>query len=290
MRKFIVLLCLTVVFCACRHKEEKSSDIFFKGKDSYQREVVLNSEPLRVVSFSQAVTEGIYLLHAEDKLVGISTFCDYPPETKNIAKVGDLLNINVESVLAQHPDLIIVGSIVSKATVEKFEKAHVPVFCLKEEKRLSDLPELIRTLGKLVNRVPAADSLARSFEQQISAYRQAIPVNEKSVYYVVGYGASGDFTAAGNTFIHDIITLAGGRNIGKDLDTWSVSREFLFQQNPEYIFIREEDKETFCKTEPYSRLDAVKTGHVTAIPSGWIDNLCPRNFQAIELINKTINN
>ena len=282
MKKTLLFLCISILFFSCNSKKKESDTVFFKGKDSYQREVVLQHEPLRVVSFSQAVTEAIFLLHAEEKLVGISKFCDYPPETQNIPKVGDLININVENVLKQRPDLIIIGSIVSDKTVQQFEKAGIPVYCLKEERHIDDLPALIRTTGVLLNRQAAADSLARIYQQRIADYKAQADQSEKSVYYVVGFGATGDFTAAGNTFINDIITLVGGRNIGESLTTWSVTREYLFQQDPDYIFIREEDFDTFCHTAPYDRLSAVKNGHAYPIRSSSIDNLCPRNFEVID--------
>lgn len=288
MKKTLLLLCISLLLFACNHQTQEPEDIFFKGKDSYQREVVLQHEPLRVVSFSQAVTEAIFLLHAEDKLVGISQFCDYPPETEKIPKVGDLININVENVLKQHPDLIIIGSIVSDKTVKQFEKAGIPVYCLKEESRIDDLPKLIRTTGTLLNRAAAADSLARIYEKKIADYRAQSSQLQKSVYYVVGFGATGDYTAAGNTFINDIITLAGGRNIGESLTTWSVSREYLFQQDPDYIFIREEDFNTFCQTAPYDQLSAVLNGHAYPIRSSSIDNLCPRNFDIIDEMAKKL--
>lgn len=288
MKRAFLLFTLVALFFGCQHAPKQGDEVFFKGKDSYERDVLIKNEPQRIVSFSQAVTEAIYLLHAEKKLVGISTFCTYPPETEKITKVGDLLNINVESVLAQRPDLIIVGSVVSPKTVDNFEKAGVPVYCLKEEDRLADMPRLIRSTGRLLNRDAAADSLAKVYEGKIRQYQSRAAIGDKSVYYVVGFGASGDFTASGNTFIHDIITLAGGRNIGEPLTTWSVSREFLFQQDPEYIFIRKEDLESFCNTAPYNLLTAVKEGRIYPIESGWIDNLCPRNFLAIDYIAEKI--
>ena len=282
MKKTLLFLCISILLFSCSQKKQESDTVFFKGKDSYQREVVLQNEPLRVVSFSQAVTEAIFLLHAEEKLVGISQFCDYPSETQNIPKVGDLININVENVLKQRPDLVIVGSIVSDKTVKQFEKANIPVYCLKEEQRIDDLPRLIQTVGKLLNCTEAADGLAKNYHQKINQYKLNAPKSQKSVYYVVGFGATGDYTVPGNTFIHDIITLAGGRNIGAELTTWSVSREYLFQQDPDCIFIREEDYDAFCHTAPYNQLRAVKEGHAYPLPSSSIDNLCPRNFEVID--------
>jgi iron complex transport system substrate-binding protein len=109
-----------------------------------------------------------------------------------------------------------------------------------------------------------------------------------TVYYVVNFGAGGDFTAPGNSHINEIITLAGGRNIGDTLSTWNVSREYLFTQNPDLIFVRTEDFPFFIKTYPYTLLKAVKENRVYPIESGWMDVISPRNFLAIEEIGGKI--
>ena len=103
----------------------------------------------------------------------------------------------------------------------------------------------------------------------------------KSVYYVVGFGPSGNFTAGGNSFISDIISMAGGRNVAANITGWSYSLEALMQADPDYIMIRREDSATFCKTEPYNRLSAIKNGNIIAIESGTIDLQVPRNIDAI---------
>jgi ABC-type Fe3+-hydroxamate transport system substrate-binding protein len=100
----------------------------------------------------------------------------------------------------------------------------------------------------------------------------------------VSFGAAGDFTAPANTHISEIIRLAGGKNIGDALSTWNISREYLFAQNPDFIFVRSEDLPHFVKTYPYTLLRAVKENRLFPIESGWMDVVSPRNFLAIEEI------
>jgi len=109
-----------------------------------------------------------------------------------------------------------------------------------------------------------------------------------SIYYVVSFGIAGDFTAPGNTHISEIIRLAGGRNIGDSLSTWNISREYLFAQNPDFIFVRTEELAHFVKTYPYTLLKAVKEHRVFPIESGWVDVVSPRNFLAVEEIKGRI--
>ena len=290
MFKRIFFLLFIAFFClGCQQYSQPKEEYFFKEEDSYQRLVVIPQEPQRIVSFSGSITEIIFLLHQEKKLVAVSDFCTYPPATKDIPKVGKLLNINVESVLKLQPDLVLISSVVGKQDVEKMERAGLTVFAIKGEERLDDIFTSISTIGKILNCSASADSLCQDLRQQLPS-RENIEKDQKapSVYYVVGFGKGGDYTAPGNSYIQDIICLAGGRNIGEPLHTWSVSREYLFQQNPDYIFIREEDLDVFCSTEPYIKLDAVKKKHVYPIPSGWIDIVSPRNINAVNWIKEKI--
>ena len=291
MRKLFITLISILLLAACQQQNSSVADrSFYTGEDSYGRTVVIKEEPKRIISLSSSITEIAFLLGAEDKIVGVSDFCEYPPEVEKIPKVGKLLNINVETLLALHPDLVLITSHVTKEDVAKIENAGIPVFSVKAEDNIEGLFYTIDKMGEILNRQEEATTLATNYRHKIDSMQQQKPEATKSVYYVVGFGKTGDFTAPGNSYIHDIITLAGGRNIGEDLTTWSVNREHLFEQDPDLIFIREEDMETFCTTYPYTLLTAVKEHRVYPINSGWIDTPSPRNMLAIDYINRIIIN
>ena len=282
---FIASLCL---FVSCTNKQTSSDNYFLKDKDSYGREVVIEKEPQRIVSLSSAITEIFYLLHAESKLVGVSDFCTYPPETEKLPKVGKLLNINVENILALNPDVVLISSLVSKKDVEKMERAGLTVYAIKDESHIIDLCHTITVLGRILHKEKEASQLADSYRKELNQYDQERSAKDVSVYYVVGFGDGGDFTAPGSSFINDIIHLAGGKNIADSLATWNISREYLFKQDPDFIFIREEDCERFCHTAPYTQLKAVREKRVYPINSGWIDVLSPRNLDAVRFMRNKI--
>lgn len=287
----ILLVCFGLS-CGCHSQEKSKQTSFYETTDSYGRHVTLDREPQRIVSLSPAITEVIYLVGAQEKLVGVTDFCDYPPEAKQKPRLGGLQNINFEALLATHPDVVLISSIVTKKDVEKIEKMGIPVIALKEEKKLEGMSDIIRAVGQISNRRQQADSLANDWQQRFSrlkATRQPTDQNQKSVYYVVGFGDAGDYTAPKNSHIHEIITLAGGRNIGAHLSSWNISREYLFECNPDIIIVREEDLGTFCNLYPYNQLKAVKQHHVYPINSGWIDVVSPRNLLAVEKLKTLIN-
>ena len=154
--------------------------------------------------------------------------------------------------------------------------------------------EALTTLGQIVDNPHCADSLVLFYRDQLEYFRQnksgatTAEQQKPTVYYAVAFGASGDFTAPANSHINEIIQYAGGRNIGENLSTWNISREYLFAENPDLIFIRSEELPHFVKTYPYNLLNAVKENRVYPIESGWIDVISPRNFLAIEEIREKI--
>ena len=284
-----LFLILFLTSCSQKPKNEHNEDYYLQYIDSYGREVVLAHQPERIVSLSPAITEMIFLMGCEDKLVGITDYCVYPPETDLIPRIGGMQNFNMESVLLLNPDVVLISSIVSKNDVDKLSSLHIPVIAIKEEENIEGMLNTLTFLGKLFDTQSKADSLTNHLREKLNLLQLEEEKHAKlSLYYVVGFGEAGDYTAPKNSHIHEIITKAGGRNIGENLTGWNISREFLFQEDPDIIFVRTENLQQFIKLYPYSELAAVKKGNVYPIESGWIDIVSPRNILAIEKINGII--
>ena len=256
---------------ACNTSASSNQEQTIAYTDDYQHTVQVPVNPTRIVSTSPAVTEIIYALKAENLLIGRTDYCIYPPEAQSVPSIGGISNLNVEKIVSLKPDLVI--------------------SCVIEKHRFDGLYENISKIGKLVGRTHEADSLVGLMKSQLQSLTQQLADGDTcrpSVYYVVGFGPSGNFTAGGNSFINDLINMAGGRNIAADITGWSYSLEALMQANPDYIIIRREDSATFCRTNPYNRLDAVKQGRVIGLESGTIDLQVPRNLQAIRLLSQRL--
>ena len=250
--------------------------------DDYGRTVEIPANPQRVVSLSPAVTEIIYALGAQNLLVGRTDFCAYPPEAEGIPSIGGISNLNIEKILSLNPDLVISGSMVGKKITDQMDQMGTPMVCVIEKPRFEALYDNITTIGKMVGKEHEADSLNVLLRDRVSLLNtEHLTQNTKSCYYVVGFGAGGNFTAGGNTFINDIIRMAGGRNIAENIDGWSYSLEALMKEDPDYIIVRQEDSAAFCSMKPYNRLSAVRNGQVIGIVSGTLDLQVPRNIDAI---------
>lgn len=284
MHKYAFLLGFVLLFAACGSKQQQVS-VNDTVIDDYGREVIVPSHPTRVVSTSPAVTEIMFALGEGDLLVGRTDFCVYPEEAAQIPTIGGISNLNVERILSLNPDLVISGSMVSKKATDQLDMMGTPIVCVIEKPKFDVLYDNITTIGKLVGKEQEADSLNALMRQRVNALIDmdtARPTHSiPKVYYVVGFGPSGNFTAGGNTFINDIIRMAGGRNIAENVSGWSYSLEALVKEDPDYIIVRREDSAAFCSMKPYNTLDAVRKGHVIGIVSGTLDLQVPRNIDAI---------
>ena len=301
-----LLLLFPFFFSSCSHPVRQ--EITDTVTDDYGRTVVVPAQPQRVVSLSPAVTEILFALGAGDLLVGRTDFCTYPPEAANIPSVGGISNLNIEKTLSLNPDLVISGSMVGKKITDQMDAMGTPMVCVIEKPRFDALYDNISAIGRLVGKEQEADSLNALMHRRVDALldstlattparpqgaalstAESNQIGEKShnnaippkVYYVVGFGPSGNFTAGGNTFINDIIRMTGGRNIAEGVEGWSYSLEALVQEDPDYIIVRREDSAAFCDMKPYNTLSAVRNGRVIGIVSGTFDLQVPRNIDAI---------
>ncbi|MBP1645606.1 MAG: periplasmic binding protein [Bacteroidetes bacterium] len=285
-----VSLLLPFLFFSCNKTQDTKPNCVISQKNP------LKKTPVKVVSVSPAVTEILFALDCGDRLIGRTDFCNYPPEAKNIKSIGGINNTNLEEVIKLKPDLVITSSIFTKKMFQTIEDAGIPIISFRETNTIEGLYETIEMLGEVMDKETKAKNLIDSFKEDlknVKIKRDSVQKLRKTttlpkVYYVVGFGQMGDFSAGKNTFINEIITLAQGDNIAKESLNWSFSKEEIFANQPDYIFIRKEDSAQFVKTHPYTQLKAVKENKVFGIESNLMDILSPRTIKAIEFISEKI--
>lgn len=288
---FISLIAsIIVLLWAC--KKETSP---LMGADNY---VVSQKNPIkkhntRIVSVSTQVTEIICDLGCEDRLIARTDFCDYPSSVKKIQSIGGVSNPNIEKIISLDPDVVITSSMLPKKLFSQIENAGLPIISFRESNKIEGMYKVISILGQLLEKESEADSIIEDCKQRlkkVSQKSQEIQRSQKGdkpkVYYVVGYGASGDFSSGKDTYIDEMFALAGADNIAKNSLNWTFTKEQLFKNEPDFIFIRTSDVENFCNTHPYNQLQAVKNHKVIGIDG--MDSQTPRSISLIESISKTI--
>ncbi len=295
----LTALALTLGLSACGSAEKKeateavtetTSDAATDGEtvypisvtDSYGNTVTIEEEPEKLISVAPNLTELIYKLGAEEKLVGRSDYCDYPSEVLDVESVGNIQMPDIEKIISLEPDVVIVSTHFESENAEKLEEAGIPVVALYDETDVEGVYAMIKTLGKVINRNAEASACVEEMQNTIAEVQEKVSgLEAPTVYYVIGYGEYGDFTAGGDTFTGKMLEMAGGDNIAKDISGWSITLEELVEADPSIIIINEFMKSDFMSLPNYSDLTAVKEGNVYVLDTNMLDRQGYRNAEGI---------
>ncbi|MBE5953871.1 MAG: ABC transporter substrate-binding protein [Lachnospiraceae bacterium] len=290
----LAMLMLVVGLSACGEKANEDGKEAAKAEqtaypltvtDTNGESVTIEKEPQRVVSVAPNLTEVVYKLGAQDKLVGRSDYCDYPAEVSAIDSVGTITGPDVEKIISLNPDLVIVSTHFDEANAKVLDEAGIQVLTLYDQGDVNGVYTVIDTLGQALNKNAEADACVEDMKKTIADVETKVKDLEKpTVYYVVGYGEYGDYTAGGDTFIHGIIEAAGGDNIAKDISGWSISLEILVEADPKIIIINEAMKEDFMSAPTYCELTAVKEGRVYTLDVNMLERQGYRNAEGVKAL------
>lgn len=253
--------------------------------DSYGKEITLEQEPMKIISVGPNITEIIYALGAEKKLIGRTDYCDYPEQVLEIESIGTLYTPDIEKIVSLEPDLVISSTHFDGEDAEKLESLGIPVMGLYEEYELTGVYSMIDILGTALNKKAEAVTVVEDMKKTIDEVVASVKgLETPTVYYVVGWGEYGDFTAGENTFIGNMITLAGGDNIAKEVVDWKYNLESLVEADPDIIVVGNGEKETFCTTQGYTELTAVVEGRVYEIDRNLFDRQGYRNAEGLKVL------
>ena len=245
----------------------------------------------RIVSVSPSVTELIYAFGKEDQLVGRSDYCDFPAQTQEIPSVGSLMDPNIEKIIELEPDILFVSAHFKEEITKTLEDAGIEATVIYNAEDFEGAFAVIKEVGEIINAQDQAEELAGQLKEEIEALKEKTKDNDlPKVYYVVGFGKDGDYTATGDTYIAEILKAAGGMNIAQDASGWKYSLEKIIEEDPDYIFISESGqmKNEFEQMEGYKELSAVKNNRLIEVDDDLLNRQGPRLTQAVELIAKIL--
>lgn len=195
--------------------------------------------PQRVISTSPAITEVLFALGAGERVVGVTDYCNYPPEAKNIERIGGTMNPSLEKLMSLEPDLVILGNL-SERDHADYATVGLPVLVVREY-TMPEIKNMIRSIGDTLGVVSTADSIVVSIESAMAASEKAVSDSiRKSVMLVIGRtpGALSDIYVVGSgVFLNDLVEAAGGRNVFSDLHRpyARVSTEEILVRRPDVI-------------------------------------------------------
>ncbi len=255
--------------------------------DDTGAQVILAQPAQRVISVAPHVTEMIYAAGGGSKLVGAVTYSDYPPEAKQLPRVGDNKALDLERIVALKPDLIVVwlhGN--AQRQTDRLRELHIPLY-FSEPHRLDDIAVSLTKLGTLLGTTSTADAAARNFRQQIAWLRERYAKQPVvSVFYQVWDQPL--MTLNGEHMISDVIALCGGRNVFAKLEPLvpTVSTEAVLAANPEAIVTAapgatqpDRPLPSLDKWKAWPAMTAVARNNLFAIDGDLISRPAPRIAQ-----------
>ena len=227
----------------------------------------------RIISLVPAVTEMLFAIGAGPRVIAVSSFDTYPPETKSLPNVGALLDPNVERILSLKPDLVVVyGS--QTDLKQQLARAGIGVFDYRHA-GLADVTSTIRSLGERTGDASRAQQLADRIERGIDGIRARIKDRPRPRTLLV-FGRErlslrGIYASGGVGFLNDMLDVAGGTNVFADVKMQSVqaSAEQILARRPDVILEARATNSAFPSGDRQAELDAWKPlSTVPAVRSG----------------------
>ncbi len=243
----------------------------------------------RAISLAPNLTEMIFAIGAGDRLVGVTTYCNFPVDTASIEKVGDTQSPNIEKIIALKPQIVFIST---ASQLEAFQKTldeqGIAVY-VTNATSLNQVFANLRQLGDLFGKSEAAKSLLGTLSARVAEVSK-----ERSIQggHRVFIQISNEplFTIGKDSFLTELVELAGGISVTKGVPTAypKLSKETAAALDPDVIFLSDSDD----NREPnpvFKNSNAVKNGRVHRINADIISRPGPRLVDALEEIASELN-
>jgi iron complex transport system substrate-binding protein len=259
--------------------------------DGLGRIITIEKIPQRIVSLSPGNTEILFALGLDDKVVGVTEYCNYPLSAKNKPKVGGFSTIDIEKVVSLEPDLVLASNIHSKTVIPALEKLGLTVVALTP----TSLPQVLDSItlaGKITGQDKQASELVRTLRSRIEGITDetlTLPPNQvPRVLYITWHDPL--MTAGTGTLANDVISSAGGQNIAFDISgDKTIDLETAVYRDPQIIIVSvgmgtgEDMPWKYVQTEPrLKNTQASLSNRIYKIDGDLIHRPGPRIVDALE--------
>lgn len=264
---------LGAIVSSCNGKKDTpataltSTRVASTPRDDFGREISFRTPPQRVVSLNPTTTETIFAIGAGPRLIGRSHWDEWPSAAKAVPDMGDGIGVNVEQVVAAHPDLVILyASEDNRAAADRLESAGIATLSLKID-RIADFNRAIMLLGRILGDSAQAafveDSVAATLKR---VSRATGPLRHPTVVWPL-IDAS-PMVVGGGSFLNELLEAAGADNIYAGLAQPSplVSIEDVTARNPDFVIRGGEGGSMAPLGGVWRAVPAVALGHIIRIP------------------------
>jgi iron complex transport system substrate-binding protein len=277
----VIALVLTIYISAKpTYEAEPASQLYVF--DDLGRLVPINGTPQRIISLAPSNTEILFALGLRERIVGVTDYCDYPPEALNKTKVGGYANPDAEKIVALNSDLILVAHGTPMDVINNLVGLGLTVFGIKTTD-LDDLLNDIRRIAEITDKEVEAQALTFEMESGIQAVTNQTDELEQRprVFYIVWHDPL--WTAGSGTFINELIEKSGGVNIFQNVTGYpTISIEEVIARDPEIIITSEWSYEWAINASELASTNASQTGRIYTLDDDLVQRPGPRLIDGLE--------
>jgi iron complex transport system substrate-binding protein len=262
--------------------------------DMLGRPVTVSGGPMRVVSLAPSLTEVVFALGRGDWLVGVTDFCDYPPEARSKPKIGGPMTPNLERIVQLRPELVLATADGNpRDAVAQLARLHIPVFGVKPE-GFAGMLASVEAVGRALQAETAVALLDREIRDRVAATSRTVAGRPHSrVLYLVW---TDPLIAAGPaSYIHDLIRMAGGENVVQDRSVPypRLSWEEVVKTAPEVILVATDHDRVDAPSigkgwKDWQSVPAIRGGRIIAVPGETVNRPGPRVVEGLERLARAI--
>lgn len=296
-KSFLRWACLSacLIFCAfalvnCKNEnpQARAEAPTREMTDDLGRRVKVPAQIERAVSLAPNLTEVVFAVGAGDKLVGVTSFCNYPEEAKKIQKIGDTMTPNIESIIALKPQIVLVSTASQIETFTKtLERQNIAYFVTNPQ-NLGGIYKSIRQIGEIFGKSEKADEVVKGLEKRVGDV-EARTKTAEAVKVFLQISREPLYTIGKDSFMTDLITSAGGVSATGDVATAypKLSKETALALNPDAVILSESE-DNQAPNDAFKNSPAVKNGKVFRINADIISRPAPRIVDALEQIARSL--
>jgi iron complex transport system substrate-binding protein len=262
--------------------------------DQLGRHVTIPEKPERIVSLAPSITEIVFALDQGYRLKGVTTYSDFPPEAKKLPKVGSYVQLDLEKIVALKPDLCIAIKDGNPIVVaQRLESMKIPVYAVNP-KNLKTVIQTVQEIGGLLNVEKKANKLVQNMKLRIQKVKSMVAKTTYRPRVFLQIGVSPIVSVGTNTFSHELIVLAGGKNLAEGPIVYPrYSIEQVLALSPEVIIITSMARAAVFKKvkaewDRWPNMPAVRNHHVFIEDSNLFDRPTPRLVDGLELMVRLI--
>lgn len=213
----------------------------------------LQQPPQRIISLAPNITEILFALGLEDRIIGVTRYCDYPPPARTKEVIGGMLDPNIEKIQSLNPDLIIGFRGNPLRILNRLHSLELPVFVLQMGSNLESVFSVIQKIGTITQTGPQAEELVHSLKEEHRHIQKALQGVQKKPKVFLSLHGKGFWTSGRESFIHDLIQKAQGINIAGQISRrWLLfNREQILHENPDIILILSRTEKRFREAKKW---------------------------------------